>query len=74
MFGTDKAGNLNPKDVGVANPTFIKNSKLIDKWNKEGLIDSKTDYSVCDTAFDEVANPVLDHRPVGRRRTSRRPA
>jgi len=37
--------------VGVANPAFIKNSKLIDKWNKEGLINSKTDYSVCDSAF-----------------------
>ena len=74
VFGTNKAGNLNPKDVGVANPTFIKNSKLIDKWNKEGLINSKTDYSVCDTAFTKGQDPVLDHRPVGRRPTSRRPA
>ena len=57
VFGTNKAGNLNPKDVGVANPTFIKNSKLIDKWNKEGLINSKTDYAVCDTAFTKSQTP-----------------
>jgi arabinogalactan oligomer / maltooligosaccharide transport system substrate-binding protein len=57
VFGTNKAGNLNPKDIGVANPTFIKNSTLIDKWNKEGLINSKTDYSVCDTAFTKSQTP-----------------
>ena len=75
VFGTNKAGNLNPKDIGVANPTFIKNSKLIDKWNKEGLINSKIDYAVCCThAFHEVADAVLDHRSVERRRRLRRPA
>jgi maltose-binding protein MalE len=57
VFGVNKAGNLNPKDVGVANPFFLKNSRLIDKWNKEGLINSKTDYSVCDSAFTKSQTP-----------------
>jgi arabinogalactan oligomer/maltooligosaccharide transport system substrate-binding protein len=45
IFGNNKAGNLDPSDIGVANPTFLKNAKLIDKWNKEGLINSKLDYT-----------------------------
>ena len=51
VFGTNKAGNLDPSDIGVANPTFLKNSKLIDKWNKEGLISSKVDGSAAQNAF-----------------------
>jgi maltose-binding protein MalE len=57
VFGTNRAGNLDPSDIGVANPTFIKNSSLINKWNKEGLINSKTDYSTCDTAFTKAKTP-----------------
>ena len=45
IFGVNKAGNLDPSDIGVANPTFLKNAKLIDKWNKEGLINAKLDYT-----------------------------
>jgi len=41
IFGTNKAGNLDPSDIGIANPTFLKNAPLIDKWNKEGLIRSQ---------------------------------
>jgi arabinogalactan oligomer / maltooligosaccharide transport system substrate-binding protein len=41
IFGTNKAGNLDPSDIGVANPKFLKNAALIDKWNKEGLIRSQ---------------------------------
>ncbi|MET0561032.1 MAG: extracellular solute-binding protein, partial [Gaiellaceae bacterium] len=41
IFGTNKAGNLDPSDIGVANPKFLKNAPLIDKWNKEGLIRSQ---------------------------------
>ena len=40
VFGTSN-GRLNPKKVGVDNKVFIKNSPLINKWNKEGLISSK---------------------------------
>jgi arabinogalactan oligomer/maltooligosaccharide transport system substrate-binding protein len=51
IFGTNKAGNLDPSDIGVANPTFLKNAHLIDKWNKEGLISSKVDGSAAQNAF-----------------------
>ena len=57
IFGTNKAGNLNPKDIGVANKNFLKHASLIDKWNKEGLINSKTDYSTCDNAFTKKLTP-----------------
>jgi arabinogalactan oligomer / maltooligosaccharide transport system substrate-binding protein len=51
VFGTNKAGNLDPKDIGIASPTLLKNSKLIDKWNKEGLISSKVDSGAAQNAF-----------------------
>lgn len=51
IFGTNKVGNLDPSDIGVANPAFLKNAKLIDKWNKEGLINSKVDSSTAQDAF-----------------------
>jgi arabinogalactan oligomer / maltooligosaccharide transport system substrate-binding protein len=41
IFGTNKAGNLDPSDIGVANAKFLKNAALIDKWNKSGLIRSQ---------------------------------
>jgi arabinogalactan oligomer/maltooligosaccharide transport system substrate-binding protein len=49
IFGTNKAGNLDPSDIGIANPKFLKNAPLIDKWNKEGLIRSQVAW---DTARD----------------------
>jgi maltose-binding protein MalE len=51
VFGVNKAGNLDPSDIGVSNPVFQKNTKLIDKWNKEGLINSKVDSSTAQNAF-----------------------
>ena len=57
VFGTNSAGNLDPSDIGVANKAFLKNAAMIDKWNKEGLINSKTDYSTCDTAFTKGQAP-----------------
>src|ERR1051325_7972848 len=51
IFGTNKAGNLDPSDIGVANAKFLKNAKLIDRWNKEGLINSKVDSSTAQNAF-----------------------
>src|SRR5919198_6381141 len=44
VFGHTKNGALNPNNIGVANKKFLKNAHLIDKWNKEGLINSKVDY------------------------------
>ncbi len=49
VFGTNKAGNLDPSDIGVANRTFLRNAPLIDRWNKEGLIRSQVAW---DTARD----------------------
>jgi maltose-binding protein MalE len=57
VFGTNSAGNLDPSNIGVASPAFLKNAHLIDKWNKEGLINSKADYSTCDTAFTKSKTP-----------------
>src|SRR3954451_14229040 len=51
IFGTNKAGNLDPSDIGVANAAFVKNAPLVDKWNKEGLISSKVDGAAAQNAF-----------------------
>ena len=51
VFGTNKAGNLDPSDIGIANPKFLKNAKLIDKWNKEGLIRSQVNDSIAKDLF-----------------------
>src|SRR6266545_4960133 len=51
VFGRNKAGLLDASDIGIANKTFLKNSTLIDKWNKEGLINSKVDYNTAKNAF-----------------------
>jgi arabinogalactan oligomer / maltooligosaccharide transport system substrate-binding protein len=51
IFGHTKSGALNSHNIGVANPKFLKNSVLIDKWNAEGLIDSKIAYGDAKNAF-----------------------
>jgi arabinogalactan oligomer/maltooligosaccharide transport system substrate-binding protein len=51
IFGTNRAGNLDPSDIGVANKQFLINAPLIDRWNKEGLINSKVDSSTAQDAF-----------------------
>jgi maltose-binding protein MalE len=51
VFGRTKAGTLNAKKIGVANKTFLKNAGMIDKWNREGLINSKIDYGTAKNAF-----------------------
>lgn len=51
VFGTNSAGNLDPSNIGVANKRFLKNASLIDKWNKERLINSALDYSTAQNAF-----------------------
>jgi arabinogalactan oligomer/maltooligosaccharide transport system substrate-binding protein len=53
VFGTRSNGSLNPQRLGVANKVFLKNANLIDKWNREGLIDSKVDYGQAKNAFLE---------------------
>ena len=51
VFGRNKVGNLDPSNIGVANKTFLKNAPLIDKWNKEGLLNSKIAYGDAKDAF-----------------------
>jgi len=51
VFGSGKNGALNPNKIGVANKTFLKNAPLIDKWNREGLINSKVDYGTGKNAW-----------------------
>jgi maltose-binding protein MalE len=51
VFGRNHAGNLDPSNIGVANKKFLANTSLIDKWNKEGLINSKVDYNTAKNAF-----------------------
>jgi arabinogalactan oligomer / maltooligosaccharide transport system substrate-binding protein len=57
VFGTNSAGNLDPSNIGVANPAFLKNAGLIDKWNKEGLINSKVTAATCQDAFTKKKTP-----------------
>jgi arabinogalactan oligomer / maltooligosaccharide transport system substrate-binding protein len=51
IFGKNSVGNLDPSNIGVANAKFLKNASLIDKWNKEGLINSKVDSGIAQNAF-----------------------
>jgi ABC-type glycerol-3-phosphate transport system substrate-binding protein len=51
VFGRTKNGALQANKLGVANPIFLKNAPLIDKWNREGLINSKIDYGTAKNAW-----------------------
>jgi arabinogalactan oligomer / maltooligosaccharide transport system substrate-binding protein len=51
VFAKTKSGALNAHKIGVANARFLKNATLIDKWNREGLINSKVDYGTAKDAF-----------------------
>ncbi len=51
IFGRTKGGALNPGNIGIGSPKFLKNTALIDKWNKEGLINAKIDGDAAKNAF-----------------------
>ena len=51
VFGHAKNGALQANKLGVANKTFLKNAGLVDKWNREGLINSKIDYGTAKNAW-----------------------
>ena len=51
VFGHAKNGALQASKLGVANKTFLNNAALIDKWNREGLINSKVDYGTAKNAW-----------------------
>ena len=51
VFGTNRAGNLDPSDIGLNNPVFLKNAARIDNWNKLGLVNAKVDDGAASNAF-----------------------
>src|SRR6266536_2687048 len=51
IFGNNSAGNRDPSNIGVANKKFLANASLIDKWNKEKLINAKVDSGTAQNAF-----------------------
>jgi arabinogalactan oligomer / maltooligosaccharide transport system substrate-binding protein len=51
VFGHAKNGALQPNRLGLATKVFLKNAPLIDKWNREGLINSKVDYGTAKNAW-----------------------
>jgi arabinogalactan oligomer / maltooligosaccharide transport system substrate-binding protein len=51
VFSATRTGALNPRSLGVANPRFLRNAPLIDKWNRERLINSKVDSATAQAAF-----------------------
>nr|MBA2332868.1 extracellular solute-binding protein [Actinomycetota bacterium] len=51
VFGKNRAGNLDPSDIGLANQAFLKNTARIDSWNKLGLINAKVDDGAASNAF-----------------------
>lgn len=51
IFGKNSAGNLDPSSIGLSNSKFLKNTALIDKWNKSGLIRSSVDSSISQDLF-----------------------
>lgn len=51
IFGKNAAGNLDPSSIGLSNSKFLKNTALIDKWNKSGLIRSSVDSSISQDLF-----------------------
>src|SRR5436309_3491841 len=51
VFGRTKNGSLQPNRLGLDAKAFLKNAALIDKWNREGLINSKVDYGTAKNAW-----------------------
>jgi arabinogalactan oligomer / maltooligosaccharide transport system substrate-binding protein len=51
IFGKNRAGNLNPRSVGLDNRRFLRNARLVDRWNRTGLINAKVDDAAARDAF-----------------------
>src|SRR3954452_17288695 len=51
VFGRNHAGNLDSGNVGVGAARFLRNAKLVDKWNREGLLNSSVTDSIAKNAF-----------------------
>jgi arabinogalactan oligomer/maltooligosaccharide transport system substrate-binding protein len=57
IFGTTAKGAYVTSNVGIDNKDFRANSKLIDQWNKTGLINSKVDGDIAKAAFTSGQSP-----------------
>jgi arabinogalactan oligomer/maltooligosaccharide transport system substrate-binding protein len=51
IFGKNRAGNLDPSDIGLSSPRFLRNAATIDRWNRTGLINAKVDDAAARDAF-----------------------
>ncbi len=51
VFGKNSAGNLDPSDIGLRSPAFLRNAPMIDTWNRLGLINAKVDDGAASNAF-----------------------
>jgi arabinogalactan oligomer/maltooligosaccharide transport system substrate-binding protein len=51
VFGKNSAGNLDPSDIGLKSPAFLRNAPMIDTWNRLGLINAKVDDGAASNAF-----------------------
>ncbi len=51
VFGKNSAGNLDPSDIGLRSPAFLRNAPEIDAWNRLGLINAKVDDGAASNAF-----------------------
>jgi arabinogalactan oligomer/maltooligosaccharide transport system substrate-binding protein len=51
VFGKNRVGNLDPRNIGLVAPRFLRNTPMIDTWNRLGLINSKIDYGTGKDAF-----------------------
>lgn len=57
IFATTSKGAYQVGNVGIDNKVFRSNSKLIDTWNKTGLINSKVDGDIAKNAFMTGQSP-----------------
>jgi arabinogalactan oligomer / maltooligosaccharide transport system substrate-binding protein len=51
IFGKNRAGNLDPSDIGLNAPRFLRNAPMIDTWNRLGLVNAKVDDAAARDAF-----------------------
>jgi arabinogalactan oligomer / maltooligosaccharide transport system substrate-binding protein len=51
VFGKNSAGNLDPSDIGLKSPAFLRNAPMIDTWNRLGLVNAKVDDGAASSAF-----------------------
>jgi arabinogalactan oligomer/maltooligosaccharide transport system substrate-binding protein len=51
IFGKTAGGALNPRNVGLDSPKFLRNATKIDRWNRLRLVNSKIDNNTASQLF-----------------------